>query len=1030
MRATLQQRNARRIGAPDAFTPTLTRLTPRRSAMIARRSLALRLAIAGFALAILTGLPSPIAAQAGAATGTVRGTVRRTGTATPLAGAQVTIVGTRIGSLSRDDGSYVITGVPTGNQRVRARLIGYAPVEQPATIAANETVTMDFTITASAITLEEVVISGTAGQARRREVGNAISQVKAADVPEAKTDVSAMLSGRIAGASVELSTGSVGAGSSIRLRGNTSVALSNQPLIYIDGVRVRSDEYPKNVPPAGSNLRSTNYYASPLNDVNPDDIERIEVLKGAAATTLYGTEAAAGVIQIFTKKGQTGAPSWNFETSQGFNRLRPFGLDVDDPGTPEDERNCTKTQPCAKYLFMNPWLRDGQRQNYNMSVSGGSNNGTRYFLSGGYNNERGVMPLDESRKYVVRGNFGFAPTQKLNVEWNSGYTNDHITNTPAGNNAAGLTLNAFRRNRNYYGSADIKTISQVLQYDLDTWINRMILGTTVSYAPFSQMTNKFTVGFDRAAVENRNLRPFRFPESPTGTLSEQQWVATTLTTDYVGTFENDLKFLHSTFAWGGQAAVSDKRDVNAYTTGFPGPGEPTISSGSQWNGTEERIKIVTGGLFLQEMLGWRDRFFLTGGVRFDKYSAFGSNLGVQSYPKISASYVVSEEDFWRNSFAGHLANTLKLRAAYGQAGRAPGAFDALQTYDPVGWGGSPAFRTRNVGNPDLGPERSAETEFGFESSSLNGRVAVDFTYYNTKTTDALLSVALPPSDGFFNSQLRNVGKLQKSGTELTINTTPVQMTKFTWNLGATVAFNKSKVLSLGGAPAFNIAPTSNGNGWVMEGQPLAVIRGRFIRNKDALKTALACTATTPVGDPCIESDHLFGPSQPTRIIGLNTSVQLPYGFEVFARGEYQGGHFIDEDASYQALSRAVRWPTCFEAYGKQLRDNNTQVNWTAWERATCNSSQARQDMFIFPADFYKLRDVTVRAEIPRRLLRGTVRSANVSVSVQNWFTKKNKEFRVFDPEMAGNDGFNAQVRYISEQIPAPATVLARVQVTF
>src|SRR5438046_3039227 len=153
--------------------------------------------------------------------------------------------------------------------------------------------TADFVLSPTAVQLDQVVVTGTAGQARRREVGNAISAVQAAETPEVKTDVSSLLQGRIAGASVELSTGSTGAGASIRLRGNTSVALSNQPLIYVDGVRTRSDEYPKNVPPAGSNLRSTNYYASPSNDINPDDIERTQVRKGAAATTLYGTEAAA-----------------------------------------------------------------------------------------------------------------------------------------------------------------------------------------------------------------------------------------------------------------------------------------------------------------------------------------------------------------------------------------------------------------------------------------------------------------------------------------------------------------------------------------------------------------------------------------------------------------------------------------------------------------------------------------------------------------------------------------------------------------
>jgi outer membrane receptor protein involved in Fe transport len=493
-------------------------------------------------------------------------------------------------------------------------------------------------------------------------------------------------------------------------------------------------------------------------------------------------------------------------------------------------------------------------------------------------------------------------------------------------------------------------------------------------------------------------------------MSDEQWVNQTLTSEYVGNWEQDIKAIHSTFAFGGQATTNDLRDLQSYTTGFPGPGQPTVSSGSQWIGTEQRVKIVTGGLFLQEMVGWRDRLFFTGGARFDKYSAFGSNLGLQTYPKVSASYVISDESFWQSSPLAHLANTLKLRAAYGQAGRAPGAFDALQTYDAVGWGGNPAFRTRNVGNPDLGPERSAETELGFESSSLGGRVGVDLTYYKTRTTDALLFVSPPPSMGFLNSQLRNVGTLDKHGLEIALNTTPLQTSTLTWQLGSTIALDKSKVLSLGGAPAFQVANF----GWAIEGQPLAVLRGRYIRNAN------------DIAAPDIEQNHLFGPSQPTKIIGLTSSLRFPGGLELFVRAEYQGGNFIDEDASYQALSRSVRWPTCFAAYAKQAVDS-TLSTWTAWERATCQSSQVRQDMFIFKADFAKLRDVTLRAPVPARFIPGA-HNANVSLSVQNWFTWKNKNFRLFDPEMAGNDGFNAQVRYISEQIPAPATVLARLQI--
>ena len=240
----------------------------------------------GLAAAIATAAP-PLAAQT---TGVVRGTiVQQAGL--PVANAQVAIVGTTLGAVTNAAGAYQITAVPAGAQTVRVRMLGYAPADKPVTVAAGQTAVVDFTLASRAVSLDEVVVTGTAGQARKREVGNAISQVRAAEAPEALTNVSNFLAGRVAGASVMQSAGVIGAGSSVRLRGNTSVALSNQPLVYVDGVRVRSDEYPKNVPAAGGqNLRSSHVNGSPLNDINPDDIDRVEVLKGAAASTLYGTE--------------------------------------------------------------------------------------------------------------------------------------------------------------------------------------------------------------------------------------------------------------------------------------------------------------------------------------------------------------------------------------------------------------------------------------------------------------------------------------------------------------------------------------------------------------------------------------------------------------------------------------------------------------------------------------------------------------------------------------------------------------------
>ena len=938
---------------------------------------------------------SAAASQAGAQqpTGTVRGTVRHAASGTPLGNVQIIVAGTRIGAMTRDDGTYVILSAPTGAQRLQARLIGFAPTERPVTITVGGTETLDFSLSPTAAALEEVVVTGTAGSARKREVGNSISSLKTGDVPEAPTNVSNLLQGRVAGASVQLSTGSAGSGSSIRLRGNSSVALSNQPLIYVDGVRMRSDEYPKNVPPSGSNLRGPNYNASPLNDINPEDIDRIEIIKGAAATTLYGTEAASGVIQIFTKHGTAGKPVWNFETTQGFNRLRPFGID--------DGKECSATSGCAKYIFINPWLRDGRRQGYLGSVSGGQS-AIRYFVSAGYDGNQGVLPKDDERKVIVRGNFSFEPTQQLTFEWNTSYTSDSISNTPSGNNAAGLTLNAYRRDRNYFSSANIDTISQVLTYDLNTGISHLLLGGKVSYASTANLTQRVTIGLDRSELENRNLRPYGFVSQPTGALSDQHWNSQILSAEYVGNYERDLGIFRSSSAWGGQTNTSDIRDLQGYTEGFPGPGVPVVSSGAQWNATEQRIRIVTGGLFLQEMIGWRDRLFVTAGVRADKYSAFGSNLGLQTYPKVSASYVISDESFFPKNLG-----SLKLRAAYGEAGRAPGAFDALRTYTPVGWGGQPAFRTNTVGNPDLGPERSRETELGFDAVTLGDRLNLNATFYNTTTGNALLPVSQIPSLGFQTSQLQNVGTLKKRGLEVEGYGDLFRSQPVTWNAGFTLALNKSEVASLGGAPAFIL----NRFGWIREGGPVAEMRGRYVTNPD------------DIAAPIIEVDHAYGPSQPTRIFGVNSSLRFPYGIELSARGEYQGGHYINEDASYEALSRGVQWPFCFDAYAKAATE------WTAWERTYCVAANARDDLFIFKADFFKMRDVTLRAPIPARFLRGA-QSGQLSLSVQNWYTWKNKDFRVLDPEMAGNDGFNAAVRYISEHIPAPATVLAQLRLTF
>jgi len=929
---------------------------------------------------------------------TLRGTVSNAVTGAPVANAQVTIVGSTLGALTNASGTYVIANVPAGAPIVRVRIIGYQNLEKIVTIAAGSATTANFLLTVSAIALDELIVTGTAGSARKREVGNAIGQIKVADLPEVPTNLSNLLAGRLAGVTVGGGVGNAGSGSAIRLRGTTSVTLTNQPLVFIDGVRTRSDEYPRNGIFTGTTQRGANSNSSPLNDINPDDIDRIEVVKGAAAATLYGTDASAGVIQIFTKRGLAGAPRWQVRLNTGVSSLRKFGTDS------------------VPLLFMDPFLRNSDggslpgldnyaaRYGTAVQVSGGTADNLKYLLSLSADNTDGVLPNDRDRKFQVRANLDFQPKKKLAVNWSSAYTNNLINQTPAGNNAQGLTLNAYRRDRNYFGSANADTIRQVLQQNLATTIDRLIIGLTGTLTPFTRFSSRVTLGFDRAALENRNVRPFGFPAAPLGVIQNQRWANTTLSVDWGNNYDFNLgQDLRVTASAGTQYVNSLVGDVVALSENFATPSDPSVASGAIKNADENRQRVITGGAFGTLLFGLKDRYFVTLGGRLDGNSAFGTDFGFQFYPKVSGSWVVSDEPFWKSSLG-----TLKLRGSFGSAGRAPTAFAAVRTYTQIGWGSATAVRPSNVGNANLGPERTAEYELGFDQSLFSGRTSIDFTYFKARTTDALFSVRSIPSLGFLNNELRNVGEMEKSGVELALNQQIISRTQFGLSAGVNISTNRSNVVSLGGAPAFSVG----NSGWVVEGKPAPVVRGKLIRNPDARGVA-----------PDTVSNFDFGPSQPTRIVSGNVSIRGWRNITLSARGEYQGGAYIEEGASYNALSRSVLWPTCFQAYANIAASQPITVR----ETLTCIPANVRTDMFVFKADFFKMRDISLTVPLGRLVPR-TVNSTLV-LSAQN-ILRKNYGMPLFDPEMTNNDSFNATVRGINEQIPAPAVFLASFRITY
>lgn len=947
--------------------------------------------LVGLAIAVTAslGLPADIAAQ----TGTVEGEVVSARTGQPLANAQVYIPGTNIGRLSGRDGRFSIPNVPVGETVVRVQMLGYARADRTATVRAGETVSLNYQLEREAVGLDEVVVTGTAGQARRREVGNTIAQINVPDVTEPVINMDGLLAGRAAGVEVPLPTGQAGSGSAIRLRGNVSATMSNQPMIYIDGVRVRSDGYPKNMQVAGSTFRSSHNVSSPLNDLNPADIERIEIVRGPAATTLYGTEAAAGVIQIFTKRGAEGVASWTAQIDQGFDRLGQFGPDH------------------VPYMYLDHWMQTGHRQRYSLSVSGGTDV-VRYYASGQFRSMTGVIPNETEEGMVVRGNFAFTPLNNLNIDWNTSYTRNEVQNVASGNNGHAFLLNVFRQETNYLGSADPADISRFLDWEIGQELDRLVTGVTATYTPTQNFSNRFRLGMDRAAIDMQQLKPFGFVGLPQGRKSVRSWSDRTITAEYVGSLDLALTGdLRTRFSFGGQSATNEEVMVGGRADGFAGPVTPTLGGGAETLARESRLRVVNAGVFVENLIDFRDRYFITTGLRVDGNSAFGRDFGLQAYPKVSASYVVSDEAFWPQRLG-----EVKLRAAYGHAGRAPGAFDPVRTWSPVSWIGQVAFMPGNVGNPQLGPERTAETEVGVDAALFGGRLSTEFTYYHQETRDALMSVRQIPSLGFSSSQLENVGLLRNTGIELTLNGTVLETPTVSWDLGGTVTTNRSLLVDLGGEPDFALGGF---RGRAVEGHPVPVMWAYKVENPGEFAEPIISDQQEP-----------YGPNYPTHIFGINTTLRLPAGIILTSRGEYQGGHYIlDHGGSLLAGREGL--PQCDAAVEAMREGRRDEV--TALMRARCDTSIRAHDFFIYPADHFRLRDITLQVPITR-IIPGTT-NTTFTASLQNAWLWLNEEFFAFDPSMQGRGGFdeggmNTAVRYMDEQLPTPRSLTFSIRASF
>ncbi len=678
-------------------------------------------------------------------TGTIRGQVVNGVTGNPIQRAEVLVEGTALTTFTRVDGRYELTDVPAGSQTVRARVLGFSSTTLDVTILAGQAATAQFELREEIFSLDAVVVTGLPTAGRRRELGSSLNQIQMSDVDlQPVQSLETLLQASGPGISSFINQGQVGASGRLQLRGATSVSQGNEPLVYIDGVRLSTQRTPAAAAFDGRNTRVSGFS---WNDINPSDIDRVEVIKGAAATSLYGTEASGGVIQIFTKRGTSGRPQWQFSITQGANFWpRPSSVIQQHPTS----------------LDIDVIKRTGHVQRLSGSVRGGTPD-LDYFFSASGTDENGIVDTQFSKHWTVSGNFGINLFEGMTFRLTNTYTHRRTRQVADGNNRYGYMLNVLRVGKGYY--ADNRDQSWVLEQeyfnDLDTFLG----GGNLEYS-HGDFKHSFRVGLHHMESANSGYQPYGWHLNPLGTISQRRFQNRLITAEYAGTYERNLSStIRSTFSVGGQLFDERQLDVRANGRDFPGPGEHTVASAALTDAYESRIREVNAGFFVQEMIGIQDRLFLTAGIRLDGNSSFGEDYAFQLYPKFSVSYVVSDMEAWPDWW-----NTFRIRGAVGTAGKAPGAFDATRTWNPIAANdGEAGLTPGNIGNPDLGPEKTLEIEGGFDADLFDARLNVEFTYYDATTTDALFSVRPIPSEGWLNTQLENVGELRSKGIELSLN---------------------------------------------------------------------------------------------------------------------------------------------------------------------------------------------------------------------------------------------------------------------
>ncbi|AHG90168.1 TonB-dependent outer membrane protein, SusC/RagA [Gemmatirosa kalamazoonensis] len=990
-------------------------------------------------LFLLTMAAPPSVALAQQGTGVVTGRVTQSGSGQPIPAAQVQIVGTTLGGLTNDQGRFTIRAVPARGVTVRVLRVGYGEQSRAVTVPANGTATVDFTLNVVSVTLTPVVVSTATGEQRSVEIGNSVSQINAAKVTETEPirSVEDLLNAHAAGVVVTTGT-QTGTGSRIRIRGQSSLNLSNDPIYVIDGIRMTSNLGSNAFGTGGSN-------ASRTGDINPDEIESIEVVKGPSAATLYGTDAANGVVVITTKKGRAGPARWTVYGESGLltdQNTYPYNYTIaGHTATSSAYRECTLPQLSTKACIMDSLrvyaaahdpdatpIGNGDRYQTGAQLSGG-NEVLRYFLSGEREGETGTLTLptferqrldslglaipdytsrpNNLAKNTFRMNLNATVNPKLDLSLQSGFINLAQRYTLESNATAGLGSHLFG-GPGYEGNCNVAVTPATPCHGYRAWtpaytwsekvgqkVNRFIASADANWRPFTWNLTHVTVGNDLTdrVDDDLRLRGQGPPLSATyrdGYKGDGRADIRNTTVNITSSATFTPKPWLNTRTSIGTNYVNFQQDQNIAEGQNLPPGAQTATAGANPTVTEATTLQKTLGFFVEEAVALNDRLFLTGALRSDQNSAFGTNFQRVIYPKASVSWLASQEGFFPKA---DWFNSLRLRFAYGASGVQPGPNDALRTFSATavrsGATDIPAVTNNLLGNADLKPERSAEFEGGFEAKFFNNRLGLDFTAYQRKTRDALIAAIVAPSAGTGATTVRrNLGAIRNQGLELLANAQLVDQRVFGWDVSVNASTNSNKLLSLGGTPRQILTERQVVENYPLYGWWARPITSYIDKNGDGILTYNADPNLNEVfvGDTA----EFRGYTQPRHLVTLTN------GFE-FLNRRLRLQSLLDYRGGYKAYNNTERIRCVSRNNCAGLMNPGSSLEEQAAVVATRDHPAKTLDGFFEDGTFLKLREMTLSYTLPQAFAsRIRSRSAALVLTGRNLATWT--KYRGVDPE--------------------------------